>query len=179
MRDSFKSVRFDTYRDWLHKAYPKEVIDGNFKDFILNPPQNPDNYKPVRAELQKTISAFIEQAKNETRTATELIRTNYTEEEFLKWKNDTMKVTLNSYYDEYWYDFKEYKALKKNYDKLQKDYEKLQKENEHLKSVANASKKNVNLNEYEKNVKLLDSKSVRIALKFRDFYIRILKNFQS
>lgn len=171
MRDSFKSVRFDPYRDWLHKAYPKEVIDGNFKDFILNPPQNPDNYKPVRAELQKTISAFIEQAKNETRTATELVRTNYTEEEFLKWKNDTMKVTLNSYYDEYWYDFKEYKALKK-------EYEKLKKENEYLKSIANTSKKNIDYDEYEKNVKLLDSKSVKIALKFRDFYIRILKIFK-
>lgn len=82
-----------------------------------------------------------------------------------------MKVTLNSYYDEYWYDFKEYKALKK-------EYEKLKKENEYLKSIANTSKKNIDYDEYEKNVKLLDSKSVRIALKFRDFYIRILKIFK-
>lgn len=178
VRDSFKSVRFDPYRDWLHKAYPKEVIEGNFKDFILNPPANPDNYKATRAELQKTIAAFIEGAKNETRTATELVRTNYTQEEFLKWKNDTMKVTLNSYYDEYWYDFKEYKALKKDYDKLQKECEKLKEDNKALKAKVKTLKKNADLSDYEKKIKLLDSKSVKIALKFRAFYIRILKAFK-
>ena len=173
VRDSFKSVRFDPYRDWLHKAYPKEVIDGNFKDFILNPPANPDNYKATRAELQKTIAAFIEEAKNETRTATELVRTNYSEEEFLKWKNTAMKKSLNSYYDEYWYDFKEYKAFKKEYDKLKKNYDKLKAENEELEAKVEKLEKKHKSD--KKKLKLLNSKAVKIALKLRAIYIKIFK----
>ena len=95
------------------------------------------------------------------------------------WKNDTMKKTLNSYYDEYWYDFKEYKALKKEFDKLQKENNKLKEDNKNLKAKIKVLKNNTDdLNDYEKKIKLLDSKSVKIALKFRAIYIRILKAFK-
>ena len=84
----------------------------------------------------------------------------------------------NSYYDEYWYDFKEYKALKKDYDKLQKECEKLKADNKALKVKVKELRNGADTSDYEKQLKLLDSKSVKIALKFRAFYIRILKAFK-
>lgn len=123
VRHSFKSVRFDPYREWLHKASPAQVIDGEFKDFLLNPPANPENYKETREALKKTISEFIEQSKTETRKASELVRTNYSEIEFLRWKNEAMKKSLNSYYDEYWYDFRRYSELSKKNEELKKETE--------------------------------------------------------
>lgn len=53
VRHSFKSVRFDPYRKWLHKAKPQKVIDGEYRDFMLNPPANPDKYKATREALKK------------------------------------------------------------------------------------------------------------------------------
>lgn len=94
VRKSFASVRFTPYQDWMHTAFPDQVLNGEFKDFLLNPPANPDDYKPVRAELEKTITAFIEQAEAEPRTASELVRTNYSAEEVMEWQNATMKKTL-------------------------------------------------------------------------------------
>ena len=99
--------------------------------------------------------------------------TNYTEEEFLRWKNDTMKKTLNSYYDEYWYDFKEYKALKKDYDKLQSKYDKVKDENKELREKIEKLEKTIKSD--KKKLKLLNSKTVKIALKIRALYIKIFK----
>ncbi len=135
VRHSFKSVRFNPYSRWLHKAKPQQVIDGEFKDFILKPPPNPDDYKETREALKKTISEFIEEAKKETRKASELVRTTYTEEEFLRWKNRAMKISLNSYYDEYWYDFKRYRGLSKKYEKLEKELEKEKQRNAEVKEL--------------------------------------------
>ncbi len=128
VRRSFNSVRFDPYRDWLHKAKPEQVIGGEFRDFILNPSANPDTYKPVREALIKSITEFIEHTKSETRKASELVRTDYTETEFLRWKNAAMKTSLESYYDEYWYDFRRYNELGRECQQMEKREERLRKE---------------------------------------------------
>ncbi len=128
VRHSFKSVRFDPYRKWLHKAKPEQVISGEFRDFILNPPANPENYKPVREALIKNITEFIEQTKSENRKASELVRTDYTETDFLRWKNAAMKTSLESYYDEYWYDFRRYNELGRECRRMEKTEQLLRKE---------------------------------------------------
>lgn len=97
VRPNFDSIRFQPYKDWMHKAYPEQVINGEFRDFMLNPPKNPDNYKPVREQLIKTVTEFVEQAKKETRKASELVRTTYTDLELMEWQNKTMKQTLANY----------------------------------------------------------------------------------
>lgn len=121
VRHSFKSVRFTPYKDWMHTAYPKQVVDGEFKDFMLNPPQNPDNYKPVREQLIKTVTKFVENAKLEMRRASELVRTTYSEIELLKWQNEKMKYTLKNYHDEAEIDnriIKKQEVLLENYENM-------------------------------------------------------------
>lgn len=100
VRPNFNSVRFTPYKDWSHTATPDRVINGAFKDFMLNPPENPDDYKPVRAQLEKRIGEFIEQAKQEKRKASDLVRTEFTDLELIQWQNKTMKETLHSYHIE-------------------------------------------------------------------------------
>ena len=120
VRESFGSVRFKPYKKWMHTAYPQQVINGEFKDFLLNPPENPPDYKPVREQLQKTITDFIEQAKKETRKASELVRTEFTDLELMKWQNETMKQTLHSYHIESQIDLNLINEQKKMLEKYEK-----------------------------------------------------------
>ena len=113
VRPNFNSVRFTPYKDWMHTAVSQQVIEGEFRDFMLNPPENPSDYKPVRAQLEKTISDFLEQAKQEKRKASELVRTEFTELELMKWQNETMKQTLHSYHIETHIDLNEMQRLRK------------------------------------------------------------------
>ena len=124
VREDFGSPRFTPYKDWLHCAFPEQVINGEFDDFLRNPPANPDDYKPVREQLQKTITAFIDKAKAETRTASELVLSDYTEEEVLRWHNATMKKTLKSYYTESVHDLREIRIQRKQIAKLEKELDK-------------------------------------------------------
>ncbi len=185
VRHSYKSVRFKPYRDWFNNAYNEQVIAGEFDDYILNPRPNPDTYKPVREELQKTISAFIEQTKAETGKASELVRTTYTEEEFLRWKNQAMKTSLESYYKEYWTDFGDIIALKKQIKALNKENEAL------LKKNAKLADKNSELKDEIKEVKTAnkeltdklkalrpESKSIRFVLKLRRLYEKLRRVLQ-
>lgn len=113
VRPNFNSVRFTPYKDWLHTATPEQVINGEFKEFMLNPPKNPDDYKPVRAKLEEQIAEFIEQAKQEKRKASDLVRTEFTDLELMQWQNKTMKETLHSYHIECHIDLAEMVAQRK------------------------------------------------------------------
>ncbi len=124
VRSSFKSVRFTPYKDWMHNAFPEQVVNGEFRDFLLDPPANPDTYKPVRAELQKTISAFIERAGGETRKASELSRASYSENELVRWQHATMKRTLQNYHLESHVDLREIVSQRKRIARLEKELEK-------------------------------------------------------
>ncbi len=125
VRSSFKSVRFTPYKDWMHRAFPEQVVGGEFRDFLLNPPANPDTYKPVRAELEKTITAFLEQAKGETRKASELTRTTFSEDDLMRWQNATMKKTLYNYHIESHVDLRELVAQRKKLTQLEKELKQL------------------------------------------------------
>lgn len=113
VRHSYKSVRFKPYMDWLHHAYNDEVVAGDYKEWFLNPPANPDDYLETRYALEKTVSAFIERAKNETATATELDRFQFDNMEMMQWQHQTMKETLHSFHIESQIDLGEMNRLKK------------------------------------------------------------------
>ena len=162
VRDSFNSVRFNPYKDFLHHAFPQEVIDGKYRDFLLNPPPNPDAYKPVRESLSQTIRTFIDECEHETRTATELSRLHTDPVELLQWQHDTMQKTLDNFFIESRYDFDELKAVKRQLSKANADkaklQEKLDKEREKNREMQN----------------ILNSRIVRFAVRIRGWYRRLL-----
>ena len=155
VRDSFTSVRFNPYRDYIHHAFVEQVAKGEFDDFILNPPKNPDTYKPVRENLEKLIKDFLEKSKKETRKASELVRTTYSEDELMKWQNKTMKQTLHSFHIESQIDLGEINRLKREIKRYEKEIASLQK-----------------ISQRDKN--LLNCRSVRFVLKIRAFYSKIV-----
>ncbi len=153
VRDSFGSPRFDPYQKWMHRALPKQVIDGEFRDFMLNPPANPDDYKETRRKLQEIIGNAIEEAKSlDGKTSDEVFKPQYTELEFLRWKNEAMRRTLNVYLDEHHQDYKDLVALKRQVSEYEAKAGKLPPE--------------------------YNSKSVKLALKFRAFILKIRKLFK-
>ena len=161
VRDSFKSVRFDPYKDFLHHAYPKDVINGDYRDFMLNPPANPDAYKPVREGLCKTIRAFIEDCEKETRTATELNRLHTDPVELLQWQKNTMQKTLDNFFTESRYDFYELRGERRKHAETKAELERTKKKLE--KALADNKKYDV----------LMHSRFVRFALKMRRIYRKL------
>lgn len=161
VRDSFKSVRFDPYKDFLHHAYPNEVIEGKYRDFMLNPPQNPDAYKPVRESLSRTIRAFIADCEKETRTASELTRLHTDPVELLQWQKDTMQKTLDNFFIESRYDFHDLQDARKALAQKKKELETLQAQ---YAKVAE---------EYRKCRDLMHSRIIRFAIKLRRLYRKL------
>ena len=127
VRTSFESVRFSPYKDYLNTATPSDILGGKLDKWLENPAPNPEAYKEVRESLSKTVTAFIETAKGETRKASELVRTSYTDDEVMRWQHDTMKLTLHNYHIEHHIDLAERNKLKKDVERLNKQVEKLNK----------------------------------------------------
>ncbi len=134
VRKDFNSIRFQPYKDWVHKATPKQVIAGEFKDFLFNPPANPDTYKATRESLIKTITEFIDNCKKETRTVDELVKTSYSEVEFLRWKNQALKVSLEQYHIDSREDMFELIRRQRKIDKLTNENANLRKQIKSLNS---------------------------------------------
>ncbi len=149
VRKSFKSVRFKPYSDWLHHAFDTEVIEGKYKDWFLNPPANPDDYLETRHALEKTVSEFLEKAKNETRKASELDRLKIDPDELMKWQHARMKETLHSYHIESQIDLGEMNRLKRKvancenkiseYENKLAEMNKVKEENKMYRSVVSYS----------------------------------------
>ncbi|MBQ3903976.1 MAG: polysaccharide pyruvyl transferase family protein, partial [Eubacterium sp.] len=125
VRPSFESVRFSPYKDYLNTATPSDILGGKLDKWLENPAPNPEAYKEVRESLSKIVSDFIEAAKAETRKASELVRTSYTDDEVMRWQHDTMKKTLHNYHIEHHIDLAERNKLKKDVERLNKQVEKL------------------------------------------------------
>ena len=157
VRDSFKSVRFDPYKDFLHHAYPKDVIAGKYRDFMLNPPKNPEAYKPVRESLSETIRAFIADCEKETRTASELTRLHTDPVELLQWQKDTMQKTLDNFFIESRYDFHDLQNARKSLAQTRKELEALKTQYESEKE------------EFKQARDLMNSRIVQFAIKLRRF----------
>ncbi|WP_049946209.1 polysaccharide pyruvyl transferase family protein [Butyrivibrio sp. WCD2001] len=100
VRKNFDSPRFAPYKDWMKSTTQDRVIAGEFKSFMINPEPNPTTYLEYRDSINKAVTEFIDNAKKETRKASELVRTSYTPEEVMKWQNETMKMTLHNFHKE-------------------------------------------------------------------------------
>ena len=128
---------------------------------MLNPPANPDAYKPVRESLSKTIRTFIDECEKETRTASELTRLHTDPVELLQWQHDTMQKTLDNFFTESRYDFHELQDERKAHLKTKQALAETQKQLEAA------------LKENRKNRALLNSRFVKLALKLRRFYRKL------
>lgn len=120
VRKSFNSIRFDPYHKWAYNISDDDIISGNYSYDFDNPPENPQDYLSVRNALKKDIEKFIEDAKNDTRTATEMVRTSYTENEVIKWRHDAMKKALSNWFIVTRNDSYRYNKLKKSIAKNKK-----------------------------------------------------------
>ena len=103
--------------------------------------------------LEKIISEFIDKAEHATRTASELYESQYTDEEIMQWRHDTMKKTLYSYHKEHHIDLREMAAMRNELAKYQKigDIDEVRRMNR----------------EY-------NSKIVKLAVKFRRLLLKLL-----
>ena len=129
---------------------------------MLNPPANPDAYKPVREGLCKTISAFIEDCKKETRTATELNRLHTDPVELLQWQKNTMQKTLDNFFIESRYDFHDLQDARKALAQTKKQLD-----------AANAQL--ASLKEENRNYRnLMNSRFVKLALRLRSICRKLL-----
>ncbi len=124
IRKSFRSDRFVPYQDYVHHCTNEAFLSGAYDDWMRSPPPNPDAYLPVRKALEETVSAFIEQAKCETRKASELVKTSFTPDELMRWQNRTMKLTLHNYFIEEHIDLRELIAARREIAKLQGELDK-------------------------------------------------------
>ncbi len=123
VRSSFKSPRFNPYKNWLHTAKPEQVIAGEYRDFILNPPKNPDNFKETRDQIDKNVKEFIAKAQAETLKASEIFQPPYTEQEKLEWQNKMMKESLDKYFRIVNQNTSTINKLNKTIDKLNNSFE--------------------------------------------------------
>ncbi len=113
IRKSFASDRFTPFKDYVHHCLNSELLSGDYDSWMENPPENPDTFLPVRDNLIKIVSEWIEQTKKETRKASELVKTDYTDGELMQWKYDTMKKTLHNYLMEEHQDIRDLQAVQK------------------------------------------------------------------
>ena len=128
IRKSFKSDRFVPHQDYVHHCTTKDFLAGKYDGWMQNPPPNPDTYLPVRRQLEETVSAFIAQCKQETRKASELCKTTYSDQELLQWQNETMKLTLHNYFIEEHIDLRELIAARRELDTLRAELEETQRQ---------------------------------------------------
>lgn len=180
VRPNFNSVRMNPYKNWMHKASPKDVINGKYRDFFLNPPPNPDDYKPVREQLIRQIEDFVKTAQAETRKASELVRTEYTDLDVMQWQNSKMKYTMYNYLLESHVDLREMSDLRRQLTKLESNVASLKKCG-NISEAADLLNKYAELGSYEELRKMKEeheSKSVRLILKLRKLYGKFIRLFR-
>ena len=119
VRGDEDDTRFDPYYDLLHHVTVDEFMEGSFDYDFLNPPENSDDYKQYSLSLTKTVTDFVSSVKGDNRSADELRKTTYSENDVKLWRHDVMKNAL-----EIW--------LNDDHLKHEKDVEK-NKEIRHLK----------------------------------------------
>lgn len=94
-------IRFAPYYDFLHRTTVKKFMKDDYDYDFMNPPANKEDFRPVREKLIAEIEAFVAEMEKETRTADELDKTAYTEEEMLRWRNDLMQESMDQWLLEY------------------------------------------------------------------------------
>ncbi|MGN1193867.1 MAG: hypothetical protein ACI4SB_00115, partial [Acutalibacteraceae bacterium] len=155
-------------------------LNGKYRDFFLNPPPNPDDYKPIREKLISQIEDFVKTAQAETRKASELVRTDYTDLDVMQWQNSKMKFTMYNYLLESHVDLREMSDLRRQLSRLESNVAALKKCG-NISEAADLLNKYTELGSYEELRKMKEeheSKSVRFILKLRRLYGKFIRLFR-
>jgi len=100
VRGDEDDTRFDPYYSFLNHASVDEFIQGNFDYDFLNPPENSSQYKQYADKLTSEVQAFIDSVKDEKRSADELYKPSFTEQDIKNWRHDVMKNALDIWLDD-------------------------------------------------------------------------------
>ena len=100
VRGDEDDTRFDPYYNWLHYATLDDFLNDNYDFDFLDPPENRSDYLPSRQALTMAAREFAELAASETRSADEIKKTTYTEDEVIRWRHDVMKQVLDLWFED-------------------------------------------------------------------------------
>lgn len=89
-------TRWAPYHTWVNYFSEEDIISGNFDYDYNNPPENKQDYLPVRNALIDNINSFINEMEQYGDAPLEQIKkTPYTEAEARAWQFDLMRNTLD------------------------------------------------------------------------------------
>ena len=88
-------IRFDPYYDWVHRCTVDDFLADKCDYDFLNPPENSDDYLPVRESLIKSATEFVEKTKTLSDDPDVLNPTTYTQQQVMQWRHDTMKKMMD------------------------------------------------------------------------------------
>lgn len=88
-------TRWLPYSGWLNYVSNKDFKKGKFEYDFVNPPENPNIYKPYREKLIKQVNDFVESTKEYD--GLDWRKTTYSPQEVLIWQNKLMKETLEQW----------------------------------------------------------------------------------
>lgn len=178
------SGRFDPYWDWLHHCSYEQLLKGEYEYDFANPPENGKEYLEYRNSLIKSVTDFADKYKDARGSCDEYNRLNYSDEEIMKWRHDTMKSVMHDWLMYTRNDFKTIKELNAQLDKsnarIKKDHQEVLKEINTLENkikVLKAEKSkieedNSKLKEENKRyARILNCRSVKATIKLRNAFM--------
>ncbi|MDO4976280.1 MAG: polysaccharide pyruvyl transferase family protein [Eubacteriales bacterium] len=114
-------TRWEPYHEWLHYVSNEDFFEHNFEYDFVNPPKNKEDYKKTRQALIDSVNAFVKESSSSDKTAEELYRLDYTDQEIKDWQYDLMKWTLEEWLHSNRGMMKRYNDSKSKVESLKKD----------------------------------------------------------
>lgn len=134
LSDAGNYTRWAPYSDWVKYISEEDFISHNFEYDFQNPPENPQDFLPIRESLIKRVQDFVTETDGEF-TVEQLKKTTYTQEEAHLWQHELMHWTLDAWLYANREILKENKKAKKEAEKYKKEAKKTKEELAKIKKV--------------------------------------------
>ncbi len=162
--------RFEPYFDWIHNCKREAYLDGSCGFDIANPPANNGGHIKTRNQIIESVNNFVEKYKDSNGSYKDYDRLDYTDNEIIKWRHDTMKHVMNDWFMYTRNDFNAIKKLNNQVEKKQSSEKQLKKQTDDLKKrIKTLEKEKSSL--IDKNEKILDEN--KEILKQNDRYEKV------
>lgn len=170
------SIRYDPYIRWLHHVTPSVFAQGAADYDILNPPENSGEHKPTRTALVAEAESFVSALEDKDFVSGLLAKQQQSTESVLQWQNDRMKQSLALWLMESRKARRREIDLHSKIDKMTADLKAKDKELQNLKRTVDKNKKQLKSQKetIQKQTLLLNSRTVRFALKIRGMLAKLL-----
>lgn len=163
------SGRFDPYYDWLHNCSYSEFLADNYEYDFTNPPANNGGHIETRNKLIASVQEFAEKYKDAQGSYKDYDKLQYTDDEVIKWRHDTMKSVMADWFA---YTRKDFQTIKK-LNHLAENAEKFKRQRDEQKDKnAELESKNKALTAENKRYKrILNCRSVKTTIKVRNAFL--------